>query len=712
MGKKDDNPYHIEKLKGEKNWESYHIDLKSILIKEGLWKWASGRAKRPSYPPKPVPSEDGTAVTAAQHDHHKKEVEEWSKEVDKFDEGHEEAMAVIHLTTMPEPREHVKGYTNSEHAIAKLLKQYGTSNLATVDTSFQEICRSNMEDFPGLFEYAEHIQRHHNKILQAGKDLYPWQLSSADRMGLPSHLSPYVFPLVNAAKAADKQLAIDDMVDALAEEQRRSNYAEEKTEAARAIKNSRNRNYGNNGRKDRGQGPCNGCNRPYHDQPHCPYEFPTQRPPNWKPYELKLHLAKDWKKSDGFVPANANVKNDKKTVKKVNSHSSIASKASSTTSSSSSHATRSRMIKIKQEQKHASVKRAGKANKDPDFYLDTAADAHVCYDKSRFNYIKPPRQPKSIEVVTGDLASVEGVGSITFDLDIDGRKAINTISNVEYVPDSDYNLIATGLLCRGGYKAKHDDEGYTVTDRTIKEIFMTGSLQPRSSKGNSYILKQWGIKTKAKARKARISWTQWHRRLGHLNMKYVKRLAAMGLIDATNDPTENCESCAMGKMYRTLNRHPVRAERRATRKEQRIHTDLAGGGNIIRTPRGKRYVVIFIDDYTDYTWAYLIRHKKEFQRVLKEFILMLKAEHHDVESIRCDNAGENINKDTDALLKEHGIKWEPTVADNPHQNEVAERAFRTIFNRVRACLYDSKLPKYLWGEACHTVVYLKNRSPC
>ena len=247
MGKKHDSPYHIEKLKGVKNWESYRVDLKSILVIERLWKWASGRSKCPiGPPPEPTPIGPAAEVTEAQRKEHEKQVEEWLEKVDKFDKGHEEAMAVISLTVMPGPREHIEGYTNSELAIAKLSEQYGVSNMATVDMSYQEICRSNMDDFPNLFEYAKHLQRHQNKILQAGKELYPWQLSSAFRMGLTSPLSPYAFHLVNAAKASGKEFSIDDMVNALAEEQRRSEYAEEKTEAARTVKNSRNNKRGNN----------------------------------------------------------------------------------------------------------------------------------------------------------------------------------------------------------------------------------------------------------------------------------------------------------------------------------------------------------------------------------------------------------------------------------------------------------------------------------
>ena len=735
MGHKD-NPYHIEKLKGEKNWETYYVDLKAVLVKEKYWKYASGRIK---LRPKPVFLEgsivdETSSAEASRRKKHEKELETWQQEKDEFDEGHEEAMSVIHLTTMPEPREHIKGHTNAEEAIAKLLKQYGTSNMATVDLAFQEICRSNMDDFPGLFEYAEHIQRNYNKILQAGRELYPWQLSSAFRMGLPSTLSPYVFPLVNSAKNEGRDLTIDDMVDALAEEQKRSNYNEEKTEAARIMKKNNktkdSRNNKSNGTRERGKGPCSvkGCSSPYHDAEHCPYENPDQRGPNWLPFELKLNIAKDWKKEDGYVPANKaqKARNDrqddrssKPTAKKARSYS--KSSSSSDSSASSAHPSRSRIVKIRQRNDQFqtnSVRRINSvATKDSKFYLDTAADSHCSHNRSLFNDdFRPLRSPKSIEVAIGHLTPVEGVGSITFTIMVNGRKERRTIKNVEYVPGSEYNLIATGLLSRKVCKCEHDDKTYIVKDADTNEIFITGTIQ--SAGGNSYTLDHITSGPKVRLSKKQNTWTMWHRRLGHLNMRDVKKLAKMGLIDAAecnkNQPTEevSCESCAMGKMHRSANHSPVRAERRATRKGQRIHTDLAGGGNIVRTPKGKRYVIVLIDDFTDFTWIYLVRHKSEFKRVLKEFILMLKAQGHNIESIRCDNARENINDETSAMVKEHGIQWEPTVPDNPHQNGVPERSFRTIFNRLRACLYEAKLPKKLWGEACHFIVYLKNRSPC
>ncbi|GBO06945.1 Retrovirus-related Pol polyprotein from transposon TNT 1-94 [Araneus ventricosus] len=48
----------------------------------------------------------------------------------------------------------------------------------------------------------------------------------------------------------------------------------------------------------------------------------------------------------------------------------------------------------------------------------------------------------------------------------------------------------------------------------------------------------------------------------------------------------------------------------------------------------------------------------------------------------------------------------------PQLNRVAERMNRTLFDKVRAMLYDSKLPKSCWGYAIQTAAFLHNRIPC
>ena len=48
---------------------------------------------------------------------------------------------------------------------------------------------------------------------------------------------------------------------------------------------------------------------------------------------------------------------------------------------------------------------------------------------------------------------------------------------------------------------------------------------------------------------------------------------------------------------------------------------------------------------------------------------------------------------------------------NPQQNGVAERANRTIVERIRCMLFSSGLGKRFWGEAASTAVYLMNKYP-
>ena len=78
------------------------------------------------------------------------------------------------------------------------------------------------------------------------------------------------------------------------------------------------------------------------------------------------------------------------------------------------------------------------------------------------------------------------------------------------------------------------------------------------------------------------------------------------IADITSYDTEStdlCEFCIMSKMHKTSNKMSVKIDsnRRINRKNQRIHTDLTDEEKIIRTSRDKRYAIIFINDFTDYT---------------------------------------------------------------------------------------------------------------
>jgi hypothetical protein len=62
------------------------------------------------------------------------------------------------------------------------------------------------------------------------------------------------------------------------------------------------------------------------------------------------------------------------------------------------------------------------------------------------------------------------------------------------------------------------------------------------------------------------------------------------------------------------------------------------------------------------------------------------------------------------FLQGRGIRLEPSVPYTPEQNGVSERSNRTIFEKLRSILHDTKAPKNLWPEIIQGIIHVTNRS--
>nr|GEU35870.1 hypothetical protein [Tanacetum cinerariifolium] len=82
-----------------------------------------------------------------------------------------------------------------------------------------------------------------------------------------------------------------------------------------------------------------------------------------------------------------------------------------------------------------------------------------------------------------------------------------------------------------------------------------------------------------------------------------------------------------------------------------------------------------------------------------------------VRKLRTDNGLEFCNREFKQLCVESGIARHLTVVGMPQQNGLAERMNRTLMDKVRCLLIQSRLPKTFWVEATCTASYLINRSP-
>lgn len=79
--------------------------------------------------------------------------------------------------------------------------------------------------------------------------------------------------------------------------------------------------------------------------------------------------------------------------------------------------------------------------------------------------------------------------------------------------------------------------------------------------------------------------------------------------------------------------------------------------------------------------------------------------------IRFDNAREFITDMMRTWYDDHGIEVQPTLFYCPQSNGKAERASRTIKDRVRAAPSEAGAKHDLWAEPAVAAIYVTNRSP-
>ncbi|GJV30838.1 putative ribonuclease H-like domain-containing protein, partial [Tanacetum coccineum] len=125
---------------------------------------------------------------------------------------------------------------------------------------------------------------------------------------------------------------------------------------------------------------------------------------------------------------------------------------------------------------------------------------------------------------------------------------------------------------------------------------------------------------------------------------------------------------------------------------QMLHMDLFGPTSV-RSINHKTYCLVFIDDYSRFSWVFFLAIKDETSGILKTFTTGIENQiNHKVKIIRCDNGTKFKNYDMNQSCGMREIKREFSVARTSQHNGVAERKNRTLIEAARTMLADSLLP--------------------
>lgn len=172
-----------------------------------------------------------------------------------------------------------------------------------------------------------------------------------------------------------------------------------------------------------------------------------------------------------------------------------------------------------------------------------------------------------------------------------------------------------------------------------------------------------------------------------------------------SNKTSVCDACQQGKSHQLP--YP-RSTSVSSSPLELVFSDVWGPAP---TSVGKyAYYVSFIDDFSKFTWIYLLRHKSDVFQKLHEFQKMVERQFHKkILTMQTDWGGEY--QKLNSFFQRIGILHHVSCPHAHQQNGAAERKHRHIIEVGLSILSHASMPLKLWDEAFLTATFLINRLP-
>lgn len=285
------------------------------------------------------------------------------------------------------------------------------------------------------------------------------------------------------------------------------------------------------------------------------------------------------------------------------------------------------------------------------------------------------------------------------------------------VPDLQEPLLSVSQLCDDGNTVCFTSEGrfiFNNNDFDLASLSRPAGVGER--RGNLYYLPgsvgAFSASITPKLGSDNNSLLLWHQRLGHIGLKLLKTLLRTCNIRArlfNEIEVQRCSTCVQSKMHWL--KFSSRSAYWSKSKGDLNYSDVCSFEE--KSREGFKYWITFIDDYSKESTAYPLKYKDQAYQSFMHFKSMFeKSGHFTIKELRSDNGSEYINGPFCDFLLKGGIKHEPGPPHSPELNGVAERANRTICEKVRCLLLSSHTPKIFWVDALRHIMFTLNCVPC
>jgi hypothetical protein len=273
------------------------------------------------------------------------------------------------------------------------------------------------------------------------------------------------------------------------------------------------------------------------------------------------------------------------------------------------------------------VHMASTAENSSEWWYDSGATIYVCNNKTLFK--ENVKAGNGLEVLMGNHNTVKVLGIGTVELILSSGKKL-VLTNVYHGLDIKKNLVSAILLSKNGVKAVLE------SDKLIL------------SKCGLFVSKGYSCNG---IYKLSLIILLWHARLGHLNFKYMKYMSKHGLISYKQDVHDKCEICIESK----IRKKPFPSTNRDSQLLELVHSDICELNGIL-TKGGKRYFITFIDNFSRYTYVYLMRNKDESFDMFQKYKIKVKNQKDKrIKVLRSDRGGEYFSQEFTIYCEENGL---------------------------------------------------------
>ncbi|WVZ53075.1 hypothetical protein U9M48_004062 [Paspalum notatum var. saurae] len=317
-----------------------------------------------------------------------------------------------------------------------------------------------------------------------------------------------------------------------------------------------------------------------------------------------------------------------------------------------------------------------------------------------FSSLNPVSTKEYITFGDNGQGKVLGVGSVSLSAKLSLRE-------VAFVRNLGFNLVSVSQLLDEGFEVHFKKGACCVLDA---EETLVCSLLPF---GHVFRVDLTSVSGPARCLVGSHSadiW-KWHRKLGHLSFDLLLRLSSMGLIRglpklrAEKDLV--CHPCRHGKMF-AISHTPV-SQVMTSYPGELLHMDTIGPARVASVS-GKWYVLVVVDNFLRFSWAFFMEFKDEGFGFVRDLVLRLRNESHKaMRAIRSDNGGEFRNSRFENFCRDIGLEHQFSSPYTPPQNGTVERKNRTLVEMAQTMLDEHRTPRRFWAEAVNTACYIANR---